>query len=87
MKNLETHIEYLKGLVRDLSDNQARNGKNKAIEDKETSKLPHAADLLERYLNNNNDLSELLLEYHGGNVYGYDETLTWQYVDRDTRRL
>jgi len=87
MENLEKHIEYLGGLSRDLSDHLARNGKNKSIRDRETSKLSHAAYLLERYLNNNKDLSDLLLAYHGGNEFGYQETISWQYVARDTVRL
>ncbi|RZK01618.1 MAG: hypothetical protein EOO46_19755 [Flavobacterium sp.] len=87
MENLEKHITYLKSITRDLSDHLARNGRNKSIRDTETSKLSHAADLLERYLNNNKELSDLLWEHHGGNDYAYQETLTWQYVARDTARF
>ncbi len=87
MENLEKHIEYLKVISRDLSDHLARNGKNKSIRDSETSRLSHAAYLLERYLDNNKDLSELLFAYHGGNEFGYQETISWQYVARDTARF
>lgn len=87
MENLEKHKEYLKSITRDLSDHLARNGRNKSIRDSETKKLSHAAFLLERYLMNNRELSELLLAYHGGNEFGYQETTTWQYVARDTPRF
>jgi len=87
MENLEKHIEYLKSITRDLSDHLARNGRNSSIRNSETAKLSHAADLLERYLNHNKSLSDLLWEYHGGNEYAYGETLTWQYVARDMARF
>jgi hypothetical protein len=87
MENLEKHIVYLENITSDLSDHLARNGKNKSIRDSETAKLSHAADLLERYLINNRELSELLLAYHGGNDFGYQETISWQYVARDTPRF
>lgn len=87
MERIEKHISYLQDLVRDLSDYQARNGKNKAIRNKESSKISSAANTLERYLERNQDLSELLFEYHGGNEFGYNETITPQYVVRDTERF
>jgi|GEM_PF-6692196 len=87
MENLEKHIEYLKSITRDLSDHLARHGKNKSIRDSETKKLSHAAYLLDRYLMSNRELSALLLAYHGGNEFGYQETTSWQYVARDTSRF
>jgi hypothetical protein len=43
--------------------------------------------MFENYLNSNTELQSLLLEYHSGNVYLYDETLTPKYVERDIKRF
>lgn len=87
MEILNEHIAYLESLVYDLSDNLARNGKNKAIRDKESNKISSAVLRLENYLENNRDLSLLLLQYHNGNQYGYNETLSFMYLVRDTPRF
>ena len=87
MDNLTRHIEYLQSLISELNPNLANYGKNKAIRSNESSKISDAANQLERYLGHNKDLASLLLEYHNGNEYGYDETLQYQYVYKDTLRL
>lgn len=87
MDNLTRHIEYLQSLISDLNPNLANYGKNKVIRSNESSKISDAADQLERYLGHNKDLASLLLEYHNGNEYGYDETLQYQYVYKDTLRF
>lgn len=87
MEKISEHIAYLESLVYDLSDNLARNGKNKAIRDKESSKISTAVLRLENYLGNNGDLSSLLLQFHNGNHYGYNETLSFMYLVRDTSRF
>ncbi len=87
MDNLTRHIEYLQSLISDLNPDLANYGKNKAIRSNESSKISDAADQLERYLGHNKDLASLLLEYHNGNEYGYNETLQYQYVYKDTLRF
>ncbi|TDG36093.1 hypothetical protein EZJ43_10455 [Pedobacter changchengzhani] len=86
-EDLENYLRFLQNLTEDLSDYQARSGKNKTIRDKETSKISHAVTKFDRYLQNNKGLSDLLFEYHGGNEYGYDETLSFKYIVRDVSRF
>ena len=84
---MNKHIIYLEKITRDLNEYKAANGKNKSIRNVESSKISHAVDLLSDYLNKNPDLADLLLEYHGGNEFAYDETLSSKYIVRDIQRL
>jgi len=86
-EDLSKYLEFLQQLVQDLSDYQARSGKNKSIREKETAKISDAVSKLDRYLQNNKGLSDLLFEFHGGNEFGYEETLSFKYVVRDVSRL
>jgi len=43
--------------------------------------------MFENYLNSNAELQSLLLDYHSGNNFLYDETLTPKYVERDIARF
>src|SRR4051794_40800418 len=85
--DLNNYLEFLQRLIQDLSDYHARNGKNKSIREKESAKISDAVSKLERYLQNNKGLSDLLFEFHGGNEFGYEETLSFKYVVRDVSRL
>lgn len=85
--DLSKYLEFLHRLIQELSDYQARSGKNKSIREKESAKISDVVSKLERYLQNNKGLSELLFEYHGGNEFGYEETLSFKYVVRDVLGL
>ena len=85
--DLSKYLEFLQRLTQDLSDYQARSGKNKSIREKESTKISDAVSKLERYLQNSKGLSELLFEFHGGNEFGYEETLSFKYVVRDVLGL
>lgn len=86
-EDLNKYLQFLENLIQDLSDYQARSGKNKSIRDKESGKISSAVSVLDRYLQNNPELANLLFEYHGGNAFGYEETLSYKYVVRDVERL
>jgi len=84
---MDKHIIYLEKIIENLDEYAALNGKNKSIRDRESSKISSAVFHLSSYLEKNEDLSELLLEYHGGNYFGYEETLSFKYIVRDTQRF
>ena len=50
MEKLDAHIQFLELIIRDLDEYAPKNGKNKSIRNRESTKITDAVSLLEYYL-------------------------------------
>lgn len=87
MSKIEKHIEILESIVTDLSYFAAFYDKKKIVREKEMVNIKNAVFMLKGYLDNNNDLAVLLLEFKNGNIYDCNKVVTPKHIVQDVPKF
>lgn len=86
-ERIEGHIKTIKKWLTRFDKNTYRNGKNRTIREKAGREIHLVLMQANQYFDRNEDIRGVLFDLHGGNAFGYGESLSYQWFDRDMPRL
>lgn len=77
------HIERIENIISKSDLHGYNNGKNKSIRDKAKRQTEMALMSIKSHFRSYPEIDELLMSFNKSNIYGYEESLSFHYFERD----